>query len=368
MTDTYGGIAINSNTLERVRVSSKEIEGYQNRPGDLFFVRSSLKLEGVGNCCVLLFNQPQSVFECHLIRVRPDKSEVDPLFMAYLCRSPSIRKQILAFAQTTTMTTLPQNCLGKCLLPLPDVIEQYKIAEILSTWDEAIEQTRKLIETKKRCKKALMQQLLIGTRRLPGFGGPKRINSRFPGDWECLRAQDLFQVRSIKGCGNEAILSVTQDDGVVPRDALERRIEASEANTDSYKLVAPGDFVISLRSFQGGIEYSRFRGIVSPAYHVIRPKKRIDDTYYKYYFKSYDFVGHLAVAVIGIRDGKQVSYNDFSFMNLPYPTVTEQKAIGHILSASDQEIEILESKLNALEKQKRGLMQKLLTGEVRVNV
>jgi type I restriction enzyme S subunit len=158
VTDTYGRITINPATLERVRASSKEIERYKNEHGDLFFVRSSLKLEGVGNCCVLLIDQPQSVFECHLIRVRPDKSEVDPLFMAYLCRSSTIRKQLLSFAQTTTMTTLPQNWLERCLLPIPNISEQKKMAEILSTWDEAIEQTRKLIEAKKRYKKAMMQQ------------------------------------------------------------------------------------------------------------------------------------------------------------------------------------------------------------------
>jgi len=268
----------------------------------------------------------------------------------------------------TAVPHISKKQIADFLIPIPSLPEQQEIAEILSTWDEAIKQMRKLIDAKKRRKKALMQQLLTGKKRLPGFGEASKNNSRFPLDWQSLRARDIFEVRSKKNHGNEPVLSVTQDEGVVHRDSLGRRIEASAANTNSYKLVEPGDFVISLRSFQGGLEFSKHRGIVSPAYHVIRPKMKIDDVFYRYYFKSHDFIGHLAIAVIGIRDGKQVSYNDFAFMYLPYPSTTEQKMIGTILSAADEEIEILQNKLVAIEKQKRGLMQKLLTGEVRVSV
>jgi type I restriction enzyme, S subunit len=115
-----------------------------------------------------------------------------------------------------------------------------------------------------------------------------------------------------------------------------------DGDTEGYKLVTPGNFIISLRSFQGGLEYSNYRGLVSPAYTVIEPIIRILDDFYRQYFKSYDFIGHLAVAVIGIRDGKQISYSDFSFLKLPYPPIEEQ--------------------------QKQGLIQQLLTGKVRVKI
>lgn len=195
--DTYRGLVIDPTNLGRVRTSLNEIERYANQHGGLFFVRSSLKLEGVGNCGVLLDDQTQSVFECHLIRFRPDLNKVDPLFVAYLCRSSNIWKQMLAFAQTTTMTTLPQSCLERCLLPIPPPPEQKKIAEILSTWDEAIEQTRNLIDAKKRRKKALMQQLLTGKKRLSGFEKKKYQRSyRFfdlPEDWECPQMKEIAQ-------------------------------------------------------------------------------------------------------------------------------------------------------------------------------
>src|SRR5690606_11710191 len=107
-----------------------------------------------------------------------------------------------------------------------------------------------------------------------------------------------------------------------------RRVVMPDGSTQGYKLVVPGNFIISLRSFQGGLEYSSYRGLVSPAYTVLEPIQSIDDEFYKQYYKSYDFIGHLAVAVIGIRDGKQISYEDFSFLKLPYPSLEEQQKIA----------------------------------------
>jgi type I restriction enzyme S subunit len=288
----------------------------------------------------------------------------DPRYCYYLLKSIDFRR----FSDKTGVPGVNRNDLHLLRVDLPPIPEQKRIAEILSTWDDAIEQTRRVIDAKKRRKKALMQQLLTGERRaLHSRTSSTHFSAPSPA-WEYLRARDLFEVRSERNFGHESVLAVTQDEGVLPRNLLDRRIDASETNADSYKLVEPGDFVISLRSFQGGLEYSAYRGTVSPAYHVIRPKREIDETFYKYYFKCYDFIGHLAVAVIGIRDGKQVSFSDFSFMNLPYPPIEEQKAIGRILAAADEEIKLHKKKLIALESQKRELMQKLLTGEVRVKL
>ena len=288
------------------------------------------------------------------------KKNVHLRWLTYLLASQPFRTRILARANGTsgTMKKITKPSFLGIRILFPPLPEQKKIAEILSSWDAAIEQTRRWIDAKKRRKKGLMQQLLTGKIRLAA--------SAPHNGWKSIRAGDLFKVRSKKNHGHLPVLSVTQDVGVVERDSLERKIESSKTNTNSYKLVEPGDFVISLRSFQGGLEYSNIRGVVSPAYHVIHPSREISPLFYKYYFKSYDFIGHLAVAVIGIRDGKQVSSGDFSFMHLPYPPIDEQVAIAAVLQTADDEINQLEAKLKALEKQKRGLMQKLLTGEIRV--
>ena len=242
-------------------------------------------------------------------------------------------------------------------IPLPPLPEQKAIAHILGLMDEAINKNNQLIVQKELRKKWLMQNLLTGKKRLNGFNG----------EWKKIGAGEVFQSVSLKGFENEELLSATQDRGMIPRNMLEGRVTMPTTGIDGFKLIEPGDFVISLRSFQGGLEYSYYRGLVSPAYTVLKPKKKINDEFYKFYFKSYDFIGHLAVAVIGIRDGKQISYEDFCFVKIPYPNIKEQEAIAKVLQASDKEIQLLKTKTEKLKEQKKWLMQVLLTGKKRLN-
>jgi type I restriction enzyme S subunit len=241
---------------------------------------------------------------------------------------------------------------------LPPLPEQRAIAALLSTWDEAIQSASQLIEQKELSKKWLMQNLLTGKSSLKEFNG----------EWKRIGAGEIFKSLTIKGFASEELLSVTQDRGVVPRSMSVARVTMPSGETTGFKLVEAGDFVISLRSFQGGLEYSYYRGIVSPAYTVLKPRKKINDEFYKQYFKSYDFIGHLAVAVIGIRDGKQISYEDFCFVKIPYPSFEEQTAIAEVLQTADNELKLLKDKLELLKEQKRGLMQILLTGQKRLKI
>lgn len=268
-------------------------------------------------------------------------------------------EQLFKIADTSTIPQINNKHILPYRLSLPPLPEQRKIADILSTWDEAIEKTEALLTNARTQKRALMQQLLTGKRRFPEFEGQP---------WKEVRASEVFETVSKKRNENEPLLAVTQDQGVVRRDDLERRVVMPEGSTAGYKLVVPGNFIISLRSFQGGLEYSAVRGLVSPAYHVLRPKQDIHDAFYKHYFKSYDFIGHLAVAIIGIRDGKQISYNDFSFLKIPSPRPEEQLQIGDALDAAENEIVELQNQSKKFRTEKKALMQQLLTGKRRVKV
>ncbi len=143
-------------------------------------------------------------------------------------------------------------------------------------------------------------------------------------------------------------------------------IKYDGSNLGTYKKVDKGDFVISLRSFQGGIEYSDYVGIVSPAYTVVRSKQKIVAGYYKAYFKTEDFIKRLNIGTYGIRDGKQVSFDDFGDMVLHYPPVNEQQKIAEILAGQDRIIALKEKLLAEKQKQKKYLMQQLLTGKKRL--
>ena len=243
------------------------------------------------------------------------------------------------------------------MLPLPSINERTKIAAILTTQDKVIDLKEKLLGEKQRQKKYLMQQLLTGKKRLPGFYGA----------WSFPKAKEIFQSVSDKDHkGDLAVLSSTQDRGIVPRDEVDIDIKYDACSLVNYKKVSKGNFVISLRSFQGGIEYSTYTGLVSPAYTVLSSRKEISDGYYKQFFKSTDYINRLNVAVYGIRDGKQISYEDFGSLRIPYPPIKEQDAIAEVLSTADHEIDLLQQDIEQEKQKKKALMQLLLTGIVRV--
>lgn len=285
----------------------------------------------------------------------PNSNKVDVEFLYYSIINSE--HKLLRLGNGSTFLEVSKNDFESFKIPIPPLPEQKAIAHVLSTADAAIQTTEKLIAQKEQRKKWLMQQLLTGKKRLKGFSG----------DWKKLGAGDVFKSVTKKGFADEELLSATQDRGMIPRTMLEGRVTMPTTGTEGFKLVEVGDFVISLRSFQGGLEYSYYRGLVSPAYTVLKPKKPINEEFYKQYFKSYDFIGHLAIAVIGIRDGKQISYDDFCTVKIPYPSIEEQTAIAQVLQAADKEISLLKAKAEKLREQKKGLMQVLLTGKVRLN-
>lgn len=161
------------------------------------------------------------------------------------------------------------------------------------------------------------------------------------------------------------ILAITQDQGAVPRDQIEYNVTVTDKSLSNYKVVEVGDFIISLRSFQGGIEYSRFKGVCSPAYIILRKREEnISELYYKYFFKTWRYIQSLNRNLEGIRDGKMISYSQFSSVKVPYPrSFKEQQKIADCLSSIDELIDAESRKLKALEKYKKGLMQKLFPAE-----
>jgi len=288
-------------------------------------------------------------------------SHVSMPWFCYFLQSSYGRAKIrkIAVGSSSSMVKIGKQAFLNIELSVPPLPEQRKIADILSTWDRAIGTVEQLIAALQERKRGLMQQLLTGKARF------KDLETE---PWTTVKAGDIFKPFSKRKNGDEELLSVTQDRGVIPRSMLEARVVMPGGATDGYKLVEQGDFIISLRSFQGGIEYSEYRGIVSPAYTVLKPKVDIVNDYYKQIFKSAEFISRLGVAIIGIRDGKQINFDDFANIKLPYPSITEQRRIAQVFAIADEEIALCRCKLKLFRQQKQGLMQRLLTGQVRVQV
>ena len=269
------------------------------------------------------------------------------------------KQNLELLASKTAVPLINKSEFEKLKLPIPPLPEQQKIAEILSTWDEAITNCKKTINTLKERNKGLAQQLLTGKKRLSGFSDK----------WVELKADKIFRNNTDKTHNGELeILSATQERGVIPRSMNNIDIKYDPSSLGTYKKVEIGDYVISLRSFQGGIEYSEYEGIVSPAYTILKEIIPISKTFFKVYFKTETFISRLNTIIYGIRDGKQISFKDFATLKLPCPSIEEQNSIAQVLETANQELKSYETKLEALQNQKKGLMQQLLTGKIRVNV
>ena len=250
----------------------------------------------------------------------------------------------------------------KILLP-PTPEEQLKIAECLTEMDNLISAQSQKVESLKNHKKGLMQQLFPQ----PGENTPKLRFPGFEGEWDYVNGDELFDSISNKDHNSDLpILALTQDRGAVPRDEINYNVIVSEKSVAGYKVVEVDDFIISLRSFQGGIEYSRYKGLCSPAYIVLRKKdKKLSSDFYRIYFKSFNYIQELNKNLEGIRDGKMISYKQFSEIKLPKPSPSEQQKIAECLSELDKNIEVESAKLEALKSHKKGLMQQLFPESIK---
>ena len=159
-----------------------------------------------------------------------------------------------------------------------------------------------------------------------------------PAHWELPRFKNVLTERSEKGFPEEPLLAATQTKGVVPKEDYEIRTVVAMKDLHLLKIVRVGDFVISLRSFEGGIEYAREQGIISPAYTIIYPTNPDTHSYLAWLFKSHPYIENLKWHVTGIRQGQNIDYQDLRRSRIPLPPPDEQAAIVRYLDAADGQL------------------------------
>jgi len=377
MRHLFANNLISDQEMPRVQLSETEKNNYLLKNGDLLFGRRSLAIEGAGKCSLVQNPSEPLTFESSIIRITPDTEVLDAKYTYYYIESPFGRYQMYTFTRVVTVAGIAGSDLKLYTLPVPPIPEQKKIAEILSTWDKAIEQMRKFIDAKKHRKKALMQQLLTGKKRLPRFLKSKGRNSyRFfdlPEDWECPQIRDVAQECSERNTGRDdlTVLSCSKHRGFVESSEYFGK-QVFSADTSNYKVISRNYFGYPSNHIEEGsigLLLTHDLGIVSPIYTVFKCIDNIIPEYLYAVFKTDTFRHIFAISTNSSVDRRgSLRWGEFSLIRVPHPSIKEQQAIVDVLNVSDREIAQLDTKLKALEKQKRGLMQKLLTGEVRVSV
>ncbi|MBT9076178.1 hypothetical protein BTJ23_05335 [Lactobacillus delbrueckii subsp. bulgaricus] len=236
--------------------------------------------------------------------------------------------------------------------------EQQQISSLLYLLDQTITLHEEKKHQLERLKSALLQKMFADK-----SGYPDIRFEGFSDEWEQCKAKELFESKSKKDHSDLPVLSATQENGIVFRNDLDIDIKFDTHALSNYKVVSPGDYIISLRSFQGGFELSEKLGIISPAYTVFafnnQEEKRHNNTFWKYLFKRYDFIESLKRLTFGIRDGKAISFTQFSTLKLSFPNFDEQNKIAKLLHELDRTITLHDQKLNLLKLVKQSLLQNM---------
>ena len=284
-------------------------------------------------------------------------SETDSNYLYYLIQTPAFQTA----ANQSTGTKMPRsdwNLVSKTSFFAPrDKAEQSKIGQTLQALDRLITLHQRKLNHLQDEKKGLLQKMFPK-------GGENFPELRFPGftgAWEQRKAVSIFQTVSDKNHPELPVLSASQELGMIRRDQIGIDIKYDEKSTKTYKRVTPGQFVIHLRSFQGGFAHSNVEGITSPAYTVLdfKDKSRHDDKFWREVFTSSIFIKHLETVTYGIRDGRSISFTDFSTLKFYFPSFEEQKKIGEFFNQLDHLITLHQRKLEHLQDRKKALLQQM---------
>lgn len=297
-----------------------------------------------------------------------NEDKINGEFLYYSFDGQFIRKQILNAAGVGTVGTYTIDNAKKTYVMVPPIEEQKKIAEILGTWDRAIEELTGLIAEKKELKRGLMKRLLTGIQRLPGFSA----------SWKQVKLAELFDVKKGAGLSKDVLDKEGKESCILYGElyttypeivrSVISRTDISEGVRSEY-----GDILIPGSTTTTGIDLANATALLEKGVllggdiNILRKKQELSSEFFAYLLThAYRF--ELAKLAQGITI-VHLYGESLKNVDVVVPTDTaEQKAIADVLSKADSEIDLLNQRLDVLKEQKRGLMQKLLTGEIRVKV
>lgn len=350
------------NIIGKVNTTAKNIDLFKLKYGDILFNRTSETKEEIALSSVYM-DHSLAVYGGFVIRGRPKNSNINTDFSLYFFQSPSFRNQAIKSAQGVVRANIGQDSLSRILLPLPPLPEQKKIAAILSTWDRAIEGTEKLLANSQQQKKALMQQLLTGKKRLPGFTG----------EWKKTNIGNIAKEISIrnKNRKNYPVISCTKTKGFVDSLSFFNKKVYSD-DLSGYKIISRNQIGFPSNHVEEGsigLQNLHDDAIVSPIYTVFSMEENADPLFVFAVLKTDHYRQIFAAATNSSVDRRgSLRWSAFSQIKINLPSLPEQQAIAAVLTTADEEITTIESDLSRLRQEKKALMQQLLTGKRRVKV
>ncbi|HAX4920245.1 TPA: restriction endonuclease subunit S [Escherichia coli] len=342
-------ILTESKIIGRVQVTDKQLEGYQLKYGDVLFNRTSETFDEIAIAAIYLDNAI-ATFGGFVIRARPKGNQIDPAYSVFLFQSKSYRSQVVKLGQGAIRANIGQKDLARVCILVPPLAEQKKIAQILSTWDKAISVTEKLLTNSQQQKKALMQQLLSGKKRLLDENGV-----RFSREWQKGNLSVFCNIAKGKALSASELVS-----GHYPVIAGGKSSPYSHFNYTHENVVT----VSASGAYAGYVSYHKCKIWASDC-SVISAK---EENLIQYF---YQLLLSMQGKIYSLQSGgaqPHIYPKDLDSISILVPDVNEQQKIAAVLSAADAEITTLEKKLACLKEEKKALMRQLLTGKRRVKV
>lgn len=320
--------------------------------GDIFYqtVRPYQK-----NNCLYELPYDNYVFSTDYAQIR---TNLDKYFLFTYIQNEVFVSKVLERSTGTSYPSINTKDLSKIKIFFPGSYEeQTKIGEFFKQLDNIITLQQQLLNDHKQLKKAMLQKMFSQK----GERVPKIRSSNFTEEWKEYKSKDIFCSVADKNHPNLPVLSASQKEGMVYRSDIAINIQYNKNSTKTYKRVVPGQFVIHLRSFQGGFAYSDIEGITSPAYTVIdfKNKDKQHTIFWKQILTSNIFIKQLETITYGIRDGRSISFTDFSTLKFRIPSYEEQEKISNFFNQLDETIILHENKLETYQNLKKAMLQKM---------
>ena len=299
----------------------------------------------------------KNVIVSSLYEVFKTDRSCDDRFLWHWFKSSLFTKQIEMLQEGGVRLYFFFDKLQKSEIWMPNVDEQRIIGQQFDQLDSLITLHQRKYDKLVIFKKSMLEKMFPKD----GESVPEIRFAGFTDPWEQRKASEVFQIVDDRGHPTLPVLSATQNQGMIYRDDSGRYIGHDESNEIGYKRVLPGDFVVHLRSFQGGFAHSQYEGITSPAYTVFRAKEPTShsDRFWKHWFMSEHFIAGLSTVTYGIRDGRSISVDEFMNTFLAFPAVEEQAAISRLFDYLDDLITLHQRKLELLQNIKKSLLDKM---------
>ena len=328
------------------------------KKGELAYNHGASKLRPYGSCFALTTAENARIpFVYHCFSAENQNAEFMSIELNGAEIENQLRKIVSSGARMDGLLNISFDEYTSVSVLLPGTEEQDRIAEFFRQLDNLITLLQRKYEKLQAFKVSMLEKMFPKD----GADVPEVRFKGFDGSWEKMPASELFTSYVDKGHPELPVLSATQDAGMVVRNEIGKSVFHEAANEVGYKRVLPGQFVIHLRSFQGGFAHSAIEGITSPAYTVfgLKEPENHDDYFWKYVFMSKQFIKRLETVTYGIRDGRSISYDEFLTLDFLFPRKEEQSLICQYLLKLDSLIAMRKQELDKLQFIKKALLEKM---------